>query len=50
MSRYVLILPSMYLLPVRWGQKETFDHPGTVFSVLLPGTSILLSSSDIWAG
>lgn len=50
MARYMLVVPSMYLVLGRWGKSETFDRAWTTASVLLMGLTAYLFTFDMWAG
>ena len=50
MARYMLVVPSMYLVLGRWGKSETFDRTWTTASVLLMGLTAYLFTFDMWAG
>jgi len=50
MARYMLVVPSMYLVLGRWGKNEVFDRAWTTASVLLMGLMAFLFTFDMWAG
>lgn len=50
MARYMLVVPSMYLVLARWGKNEVFDRAWTTASVLLMGLTAYLYTFDLWAG
>jgi hypothetical protein len=50
MHRYVLAVPSMFIVLGRWGRNEVFDRSWTLASVLIMGLMAALFSFDFWAG
>jgi hypothetical protein len=50
MHRYVLAVPSIFLVLGSWGKNEVFDRSWTLLSVLLMGLMAMLFTFDFWAG
>ena len=50
MSRYLLTVPSVFLVLSRWGKNELFDRIWTMTSVLLMGLLASLFTFHLWAG
>lgn len=48
MARYVLAVPSIYILLSRWGKNPVFDRAWTLASVLLMGLLATLFTFDMW--
>lgn len=50
MHRYVLAVPSIFILLARWGKNPVFDRAWTIISILMMGLMATLFSFDFWAG
>jgi hypothetical protein len=50
MPRYILALPSVFILLARWGKNPVFDRAWTVASLLLMGLLATLFTFDFWVG
>lgn len=50
MPRYVLAVPSLFILLARWGRNPVFDRAWTVASVLLLGLLTALFTFNFWVG
>ena len=50
MHRYVLAVPSIFILLARWGKNPVFDRSWTIISVLTMGLMATLFTFDFWAG
>lgn len=50
MSRYVLTVPSIFIVLARWGEDELFDRVWTLMSVLLFGFLTALFTFNFWVG
>lgn len=50
MHRYVLAVPSIFILLARWGKNPVFDRAWTILSVLTMGLMAALYTFDFWAG
>jgi hypothetical protein len=50
MLRYMLAVPSLYMVLTRWGRQPVFDRIWTLCSVLLFGLLALLFSFNYWIG
>ena len=50
MHRYVLAVPSIFILLARWGKNPTFDRAWTLVSLLTMGLMATLFTFDFWAG
>ena len=50
MARYMLVVPSMYLVLGQWGKNEIFDRAWTTASILLMGMTAYMYTFDMWAG
>ena len=50
MHRYVLAVPSIFILLARWGKNEAFNRSWTVASILTMGLMAAMYSFDFWAG
>lgn len=48
MLRYVLAVPSLFIMLARWGRHAAFDRVWTTASVLLMGLSAMLYTFDFW--
>jgi hypothetical protein len=48
MVRYMLIVPSIFLVLSRWGRRVAFDRAWTLGSTLLMGMLALLFTFDMW--
>ncbi|MCA9909338.1 MAG: hypothetical protein KC519_11860 [Anaerolineae bacterium] len=46
--RYVLAVPSLYIVLSRWGRHEAFDRAWTVFGVLMLSLLTALFTFDMW--
>jgi hypothetical protein len=49
-SRYVLVIPSLFILLAGWGQSDLFDRVWSFLSLLLLALLTALFSFDLWAG
>lgn len=50
MPRYILAVPSVFLVLSRWGKNGVFDRVWTLASILLMGMLAALFSFDMWVG
>jgi hypothetical protein len=50
MHRYVLAVPSIFILFARWGKNIVFDRSWTLISLLSMGLMATLFTFDFWAG
>lgn len=50
MHRYVLAVPSLFMVLARWGKRPLFDRAWTLASVLLMGLLATLFTFDFWVG
>jgi hypothetical protein len=50
MPRYVLAVPSIFLVLSRWGQQIVFDRAWTLASILLMGMLAALFTFNMWVG
>lgn len=50
MHRYILAIPSVFLVLSRWGTHEVVDRIWTLTSILLMGMLTALFSFDLWVG
>ena len=50
MHRYVLAVPSIFILFARWGKNTVFDRSWTLLSLLVMGLMATLFTFDFWAG
>lgn len=50
MSRYLLTVPSIYLVLSQWGKNELFDRIWTMGSLLTMGLLVSLFTFHLWAG
>ena len=50
MHRYVLAVPSIFIMLARWGKNPVFDRSWTIISVLTMGLMATLFTFDFWAG
>ncbi|MEO8612028.1 MAG: hypothetical protein ABI690_29295 [Chloroflexota bacterium] len=48
MIRYVLAVPSIYILLSRWGRSQAFDRAWTLASVLVMGLLTILYTFNMW--
>jgi hypothetical protein len=48
MIRYVLAVPSIYIVLSRWGRSEAFDRAWTLVSVLVMGLLTILFTFNMW--
>jgi hypothetical protein len=48
MIRYVLAVPSIYIVLSRWGRSEVFDRAWTLASVLVMGLLTILFTFNMW--
>jgi hypothetical protein len=46
--RYVLVVPTLWIVLARWGRNIVFDRAWTLFSILLLGMQAFLFSYDFW--
>ncbi|WP_421657944.1 hypothetical protein [Leptothermofonsia sp. ETS-13] len=50
MHRYVLVVPSVFLLLGQWGENPAFDRAWTLGSIVLMGMLATLFTFDLWVG
>lgn len=50
MHRYVLAVPSIFILLARWGRHEVFNRSWTIASLMTMGLMAAMYSFDFWAG
>lgn len=50
MHRYILAIPSVFLVLSRWGSSEIVDRVWTLASILLMGMLTALFTFDLWVG
>jgi len=50
MHRYILAVPSIFLVLSRWGGNEVFDRAWSLASILLMGMLAALFTFDMWVG
>jgi hypothetical protein len=50
MHRYVLAVPSIFIMLARFGKNPVFDRAWTIISVLIMGLMATLFTFDFWAG
>lgn len=48
MARYVMAVPSLFIVLARWGRNPVFDRSWTTVSILLLGLLTTLFSFDMW--
>jgi hypothetical protein len=48
MIRYVLVIPSIFIVLSRWGKRPAFDRAWTLASVLMLGVLTMLYTFDMW--
>jgi hypothetical protein len=50
MPRYILAVPSVFLVLSQWGESVVFDRAWTLISILLMGMLAALFTFDMWVG
>jgi hypothetical protein len=50
MHRYVLAVPSIFILLARWGRNTVFERSWTLLSLLAMGLMVTLFTFNFWAG